>query len=70
MATRKSTTTKKNDEFVLTDDILVGKIQVADKQHIAISLVKHEGEVLSINQENIYQKRWRGKNKELCLDSV
>ena len=32
MATRKSTTTKKNDEFVLTDDILVGKIQVADKQ--------------------------------------
>ena len=41
MATRKSTT-KKNDEFVLTDDILVGKIQVADKQHIAISLVKHE----------------------------
>lgn len=43
MATRKSTTTKKNDEFVLTDDILVGKIQIADKQHIAISLVKHEG---------------------------
>lgn len=43
MAVRKSTTTKKNDEFVLTDDILVGKIQIAEKQHIAISLVKHDG---------------------------
>ena len=40
---KRKSTTKKNDEFVLTDDILVGKIQVADKQHIAISLVKHEG---------------------------
>ena len=56
MATKKNA--GKEIDFVVTDEATIGRIQIAEKQHIVVSILKHNGKSFFIYKENIHKKRW------------